>query len=88
MIDPNTLDDSLSGCILCGRTPIVSVGYFIPVNGATYAAVVRLRDHPLRDGCTPTLGYGLCRKHARNVERSAAQVEARILAAAEQAVVH
>lgn len=88
MMTPAEIADTLDGCILCHRRPIVSVGLFIPVNDAAYNAVMRLRDQPIRDGHTPTLGYGLCRKHARHLERSAQQVEARIFAAAEQAVVH
>ena len=88
VMTPAEIADTLDGCILCHRRPVVSVGYFIPVNDQMYAAVVCLRQNPLKPNSTPALAYGLCRKHARNIERSAARVEARILAGAETTAVH
>lgn len=87
MRDPAEIAATLAGCIVCGRNPIVATGYFVPVGDECFTAVMRLRERPIVEGHTPTICYGLCRKHARNVERALGQVEARILAAASEVTV-
>jgi hypothetical protein len=82
MMDPAAIANTLSGCIICHRRPVVAVRYFIPVTDEMYAAVVRLRQVPLKQNSTPALAYGLCKKHVRNIEKSAARAEARIYAVA------
>ena len=72
----------ISRCLLCGAEPVAVMVHAIPGTDATYDAVMRLRETPVPDGHTPTLRYGLCQFHARDMRRSGQQVEARILAAA------
>lgn len=85
MRDPAEVAAELRGCILCGRNPIVSIGWVVPVDDASYAAVLKMRTTPLHDDHTPTIGYGLCQEH--DVARSTELVEAKLLAAAAKVVV-
>jgi len=82
MKTPGEVARSLSACIICGGTPLVAFGHAIPMDDRTYAAVLKLREQPVPDDELPTLHYALCRRHARNLQRSAALVQEIILAAA------
>ena len=88
MMTPAEAAKTLTGCFICGRNPIVAVGFCVPLDDATHAALMKLRDQPVPDDETPTVWYGLCRRHAQHGQHSAARVQAQIIAAAEQVVVN
>jgi hypothetical protein len=79
---------TVRSCFLCGDTRIAAVGFVVPVDDVTLDALLKLRSEPLGDDETPTVWFGLCRAHAAHPQRSAACVQAQIVAAAEQVVVN
>ncbi|MDO8795077.1 MAG: hypothetical protein Q7J25_10710 [Vicinamibacterales bacterium] len=81
LFNAGAVGKTLAGCLLCGAR-VVMVGVFCPTDDEARAAILRLRQHALHTGSMPALVYGLCRRHARDLDRAAPQVEAAILAAA------
>jgi hypothetical protein len=83
--DPARVSEQLASCILC-FAPVAIVGIFIPQTPDMQAAVLRLRQHPLSEGRSTGIAYGLCRRHAADFDRSTEGVEAAIVAAADRVV--
>ena len=87
MTDPTDAAEALAGCVLCHRLPVVTVGYYLPTNAESHAVVLRLRRRSLVDGKMPALVYGLCKRHSRNLGRSAQRADAVIVAMADRVTV-
>ena len=79
--DPSRVRQQIPCCLLCGG-PTAGVGVFLPYTATMQAAVLRLRQHPVRERSSMTLAYGLCYWHAADPDYD--RVEAVILAAAER----
>jgi len=84
--DPLRVSRHLTGCILCGA-PVAVVGIFVPQTDRMRRAVLLMREHPVREGSTMATAYGLCRRHAANLDLAMERVEQAILAAAAKVVV-
>lgn len=82
--DPSRLGAHLDGCLLCGRR-VRMVGIFLPSSEPMRSAVLQLREHPLDGDMVPGLAYGLCRRHAADLNID--HVEAAIRGAARKVTV-